>query len=52
MTRILKQNVGLEHILGKILSLISKGGDIFFRFLKIRQYCAEPAIYALAKLHA
>ena len=35
---------------GKILTLISKASktkktNLFFRFLKIRQYCAEPAIY-------
>ena len=53
ITRILKQTVGLPHIKFYRESFIlnirgkQKKKKQLCRFLKLRQYCAEPAIYLL-----
>ena len=47
ITRILKQIVGLQHIFWEYFFAFYQREAIkpYFRFLEIRQYCAEPAIW-------
>ena len=47
VTRILKQTVGFQYICKEdfILNIKGKQWNPFFRFLVIRQYCDEPALY-------
>ena len=48
--RILKQTVGLQHICSKDFIHYREAIKPFFRFLEIRQYCAEPALNQTVKL--